>query len=158
MLEVTSWHDWVFPAAKPVTDLETRVLAAGLSSHWDLPPQLQHPKEIRKGHLREQAVPKQMAEDSSEWRWEQGRKGRRWWGFGHCGNGHTGLQDPGVGSGALSVVSRACCWNHYLETTCSATVPPLHQALRTSLGWQTISTLKRKIIKVWLKMLFLEKL
>lgn len=77
MLEPTSWHDKVLPAAKPVADLKTCVPAAGLSSRWHLPPELQHPKERRKGHLREHAVPKQMAGHSSMQTWEQQRKGRR---------------------------------------------------------------------------------
>lgn len=74
MLEATSWHDKVFPAAKPGPDLKTWVLAAGLSSRWDLPPKLQHPKGRRKGHVREQAVPKHRAGHSSKQTWEQQRR------------------------------------------------------------------------------------
>lgn len=124
MLEPTSWHDKVLPAAKPVRDLKTCVLAAGLSPCWDLPLKLQHPKERRKGHLREQAVPKQMADPcrhgSSEGRGDDGDLGT----VEKC---HTGLQDPGEGPGALSVVRQVCCWNYCLEMTCSATIPPLHK-------------------------------
>lgn len=45
MLEATSWHDKVFPAAKPRPDLKTWVLAAGLSSRWDLLPNSSTPRE-----------------------------------------------------------------------------------------------------------------
>lgn len=60
-MEATSWRDKVFPAAKLATDLEICVLAAGLSSLLGsasrTPEPQQHPKEITKGHLGEQAVP-----------------------------------------------------------------------------------------------------
>jgi len=71
MTEATSWHFKMFPAAKPVTELEICALAAGRSAllgSASRTPEPQHPKEIAWGHLGEQAVPEQMAGHSAEWK------------------------------------------------------------------------------------------